>query len=299
MKGFVSNIQRFSTDDGPGIRTTVFLKGCNLRCPWCHNPETQRMESVLQFTKTSCIYCGACAAACPNRVHEITAQRHLLHRENCNGCGACAEACPAGALSMNGKAWDADSLMEVLRKDRYFYEDSDGGITFSGGEPMLQPAFLLEMLKRCREDGFSTAVDTAGAVSWDTFREILPFADIFLYDLKIMDPEAHARVIGQDNGLILDNYRRLMAAGKRIFVRMPVIRGVNDTMANIGATGIFLKEAGIPEKVELLPYHNYGLGKYESLGMHCEVQDRRPPEPEWMEAAAGHLREMNIPAQVS
>ncbi len=252
LGGMIFDIIRNSFVDGPGIRTTVFFKGCNLRCAWCHNPESQSFEPQLMFYKNKCTDCGRCKEVCPN------------HLEKCDLCGKCEIYCPRDARKICGSQMSVSEIMAEVIKDKDFYEASGGGVTFSGGECMLQIDFLCELLKKCKQKGIHTAVDTAGCVPWESFEKILPYTDLFLYDVKLMDKEKHKQYVGADNTLILENLKRLSKSGKIIIVRIPVIGRVNDNDEEIQAIADFLSSLNI-EKVELLPYHAMGEHKYEAL----------------------------------
>ena len=251
MTATIFDIQRASFVDGPGIRTTVFFKGCNLRCAWCHNPESQSMKTEMLFHKNRCTGCGKCKEKCLNSL------------EKCDFCGKCALYCPHDAREICGKEYTVDEVFAVVKKDSEIYENSGGGVTFSGGECMLQIDFLEEILKKCKEEGIHTAVDTAGHIPPEYFERILPYTDLFLYDIKIADPEKHKKHVGVDNELIISNLQGLISLGKRVIVRAPIISGINDTEEEISA---IKKIANGAEKIELLPYHAMGEHKYEALG---------------------------------
>ncbi len=270
MKAFIFDIQRASTVDGPGFRTAVFFKGCNLRCAWCHNPESQLSRPELLFYRDRCTHCGRCAQVCPHR---------LL---SCTACGACAAVCPNEARVLCGKEYTPEEVLRVILKDKLFYDTSGGGATFSGGECMLQPDFLASLLRLCRENRVHTAVDTAGCVPFRSFEKILPCTDLFLYDIKLMDPEKHREYTGAGNEIILANLARLLRAGQRVWIRVPIIPGVNDTIEEMRRIRAFLTDNGYPEKVELLPFHRMGESKLAALnrkGTSFSV-----PDPEKMEA---------------
>lgn len=260
----IFNIQRFSIFDGPGVRTAVFFKGCNLRCRWCHNPESYEKTPQLAYDKQKCIGCSRCAAACPGGCLIPDPQRGLLYRnENCIKCGRCARGCYARALSIIGSRVTADALMEELLEDLPYYRESvDGGVTFSGGECMLQLDFLEEMLRRLKAENIHTAVDTAGNVPYADFERILPFTDLFLYDMKAFHEDVHRALTGVSNERIKDNLLRLKQAGAQIKIRIPVIEELN--AGELPFMRDFLFENGIRD-VELLAYHRMGVGKGELL----------------------------------
>ncbi len=249
----IFDIQRNSYADGPGIRTTVFFKGCNLRCAWCHNPESQSPEPQLMFYKNKCTGCGKCKEKCPYAL------------ESCTLCGKCTLYCPHDAREICGKEYTVDQLLREVLKDKTFYETSGGGVTFSGGECMLQIDFLEEILKVCKENGIHTAVDTAGHVPYEYFERILPYTDLFLYDVKCYDRDKHRQYTGVGNQLIFENLKRLLAAGKSVWVRIPIIPTVNDTAEEIQKIKELLDLYGTPEKIELLPYHAMGEDKYMAI----------------------------------
>lgn len=278
-EGFISNIQQFSLDDGPGIRTTVFFRGCNLRCAWCHNPECIPFQAILRYNESVCIGCGACVQGCPQGCHAVDGGRHTIDRAACTGCGACASRCPAGALELNGRGYFEDELFERIEADAEFFRDSGGGVTFSGGEPVLQNLFLSGILKRCRKAGFHTAVDTAGNVLWEMFETVLPDTDLFLYDVKFVTPEKHLAAAGVRNDKILRNLEELCRRGARIWVRVPLIPDFHD-MDEIQKIAAFLRDLTL-ERIELIPYHRYGVGKYAALGLPYTLSCKEP-SPEWM-----------------
>lgn len=266
MKGTVFQIQRFCVHDGPGIRTTVFFKGCPLQCRWCHNPEGQRSAAELAYREDRCLLCAACVQACPADVHCVDAQTrtHAVSRALCVHCGLCVECCPAGAVHTIGRDMTADEVVACALRDKAFY-GSTGGITCSGGECTLQPDFLLQVLRLSRENGLNTAVETCGMAARHVFEAIMPYTDTFLYDIKAISASMYRQWIGtEDGGEILNNYRLLPHAA--VEVRVPLIPGVNDTGEEIAKIGAFLLDAGIPRCVKVLPYHTPGRGKYAQLG---------------------------------
>jgi pyruvate formate lyase activating enzyme len=274
--GVTFNIQGFSTEDGPGIRTTVFMKGCGLRCAWCHNPEGLRPEADLMWYDVRCIALRDCLGACPHQALELTQQGMQIDRTRCDLCGRCAHACPAAALEMIGRTWSVDDLLAEILKDAVFYETSGGGVTFSGGEPMLQADFLAELLPRCRQAGLHVALDTCGAVPWRQYERVLPHLALVLLDLKLIDPERHRAATGVDNALILENARRLAAVGMPLWVRTPVIPGYTDDASNIAGIAAFIaSDLQTVERWDLLAYTNLGRPKYHRLDLPY-VLDRAP-----------------------
>ncbi len=254
MKATIFDIQKCSFVDGPGIRTTVFFKGCNLDCKWCHNPESKRFEPQLLVYQDKCIGCGKCQEKCP---YALT---------SCTLCGKCELYCPKDARKVCGKEYTVDAVMEEVLKDAMFYETSGGGVTLSGGECMLRIDFLEALLKKCKENKIHTAVDTAGHVPFSLFERILPYTDMFLYDVKVMDSEKHLHYTGVENTLILENLATLLKKNIRVWVRVPVMVGVNDDLENFKKLKEFFEENGYPEKIELLPYHALGENKYRAMG---------------------------------
>lgn len=280
MDGIVFNIQRFSIHDGPGIRTTVFLKGCTLRCFWCHNPESIDPSSELQVFVQKCIGCGRCVEVCPVEAHSIEDGRKTFNRILCIKCGKCAEVCYTGALEMTGKKMFVKEVVDEAEKDRAFYDNSGGGVTFSGGEPLLQKNFIKELLAESKKRGLHTAVETAGNVLWETFEEILPLVDLFLYDVKVMDPDKHKAVTGSDNKRCLDNLKKLTQKGANINIRVPVIPGVNDTEGEMQEIVELIIATSRSIPVELLPFHRMGEGKYISLGLEYKAKAYEAPTEE-------------------
>ncbi len=257
--GIIFNIEHSSFVDGPGLRTTVFFKGCNLRCAWCHNPESQSFAPQMMVYKDKCISCGKCREKCQSGF------------ENCTLCGKCALYCPADARRIKGREYTSDEVVSEILADAPFYENSGGGVTFSGGECMLQIDFLEELLKKCRENGVHTAVDTAGCVNYEHFERIIPFTDLFLYDVKCFDSEKHKKYTGVGNELILENLGKLLRSGQNMWVRIPIVTGVNDTSDEMNEIKRFFDTNGYPEKIELLPYHTMGEGKYDALGREAQI----------------------------
>lgn len=291
LDGITFNVQQFSTEDGPGIRTTVFMKGCPLRCVWCHNPEGLRPKPDLLWYDVRCIGARDCLRACPENALNLTADGMRIDRERCTVCGACAQACPAAALEIIGRGWTPDELMAELLKDKVFYETSGGGVTFSGGEPMMQADFLGEVLPRCHEAGLHVALDTCGLAPWERYERIMPFVNLALLDIKILDAERHTRATGVDNIGILENARRMSEAGKPMWIRTPVIPGHTGDLENVRAIGRFIRDSlRTVERWDLLAYTNLGRPKYHRLDLPYALEDaplltRQEMEALWTVAA--------------
>lgn len=298
MEGCVFNIMKYSIHDGPGIRTTVFMKGCPLTCWWCHNPESQQVKRQVVRFPDRCIGCGKCAEACTTGAIAIEDKRMKVDIKKCISCGSCAEVCYAGAVEMAGKAMTAAEVIKEVEKDNIFYEESGGGVTFSGGEPFMQPEFLLEMLRSCKKKGIHTTVDTCGFVKKDILGEHSEFIDLFLYDLKMMDDAKHKKYTGVSNELILNNLKELTKLGKRIFIRIPIIPGINDDDANLEETGKFLSALNGIEQINVLPYHNIAMEKYKRLGEEYSLADIKTPSDDRMNEIAQKLKAFGFKVKI-
>jgi len=293
-KGLVFDIKRYSVHDGPGIRTTVFLKGCPLSCWWCHNPESMDPKPRVLYSPKRCIGCGACVAACPREAVHYSARGVLVDHDICARCGACVKVCPTEALEMTGVLMSLEELEQEVLKDRAFYDESQGGVTFSGGEPLVQHEFLFDMLGICGARGVHRAVDTTGYVAPEVLRKIASETDLFLYDLKHMDPEEHTKYTGVDNHRILENLRELAFQDAAVNIRIPLIPGVNDSRENLLQTASFLTSLPKTYPVSLLPYHAAATEKYHKLGEEYRMKETLPPTEHQLRQAARLLEEQGL-----
>ncbi|MGE5246544.1 MAG: glycyl-radical enzyme activating protein [Betaproteobacteria bacterium] len=274
--GRVFNIQRFAVHDGPGVRTTVFLKGCPARCVWCHNPESQSPDPEILRLADRCIDCGSCRDACPNGTDET----------RCTRCGRCAEACPTGARQLAGRMMTVAEVMQDVLADRVFFEESGGGLTVSGGEPLSQPAFLRALLGAAKSEGLSTVVDTCGAGALEALLAVAPLVDVFLYDVKLADPVRHLALTGLPLAPILDNLEALGAVHRNIWLRVPIVPGFTDEEASLDATARLAARTPGVRRVHLLPYHRTGASKFARLHRPYLLEDVQPPRPDHLAALA-------------
>jgi pyruvate formate lyase activating enzyme len=316
QSGTIFDLKKYSINDGPGIRTTVFFSGCPLSCLWCHNQESQSLTPELLYRAGRCLLCGACIEACPEgaillgtedqytdltdytdghgmvlkRPVELRVQRILTDRSKCTRCQTCIAKCYSGAREISGREATVREVMAEIEREIPFYDESNGGVTFSGGEPLMQPGFLSALLKACRKQEIHTVVDTSGFANWNVFEQIRGDVDLFLYDLKHMDSIRHREVTGAPNGVILENLRRLSALGAKCTVRIPLIPGINDDEKNLVDSGKFL--AGLPhiEGVELMGYHDIAQSKYKALDREYPLIGTKPPSEAEMRIAAEVLQ---------
>jgi len=294
VRGIVFNIQHYSIHDGPGIRTTVFVNGCPLSCLWCQNPESQSETPQLFFTREKCSGCGKCLDACPQKAITMVDNVSQTDRSLCKGCGNCALVCPNEARNIMGKEMTAAEVFKDVISDEIFYKNS-------GGEPLTQPEFVIQLLKLCQNAGLHTVIDTSGYANWDTFKKVLAFTDMVLYDFKHMNPEAHQRYTGVSNELILDNARKIVKEFPDItFVaRIPVIPHYNDSNENIVMTALFIaEELGKSTRVNLLPYHRLGETKYERLETDDEYVNIEQPDEERMEELRSKIESFGLSTSI-
>jgi pyruvate formate lyase activating enzyme len=296
--GIVFDIKKFSIHDGPGIRTTVFLKGCPLRCWWCHNPEGLAREPDLIIRPSRCIRCGACVEACEQGAISLGDGAASTDRELCVLCGACVEVCYAEAREIVGREMTVAQVMAEIERDVAFYDESGGGATFSGGEPLLQPGFLLALLRVCQEREIHTAVDTCGFAPWEAFEGVREQVDLFLYDLKLMDDARHRQFTGVSNELILGNLQALASQGHAITIRMPVVPGINDDDENVRQLGAFVADLPQVDRVDVLPYHHIGSEKYGRLNRVYGLPETHSPSDEGIARIVRALEGFGLQARI-
>lgn len=296
-KGIVFDIQRFSVHDGPGIRTTVFLKGCPLGCLWCHNPESQRMQPVLSFEREICVMCGGCVKECSRNTQSIVDGERVIRRELCVGCGNCVDACNTNALVLKGQTMTVEEVLREVLRDELLYRKSGGGVTISGGEPLMQPVFTLSILRRVKEQNLHTAIETCGHAKWDTFERVLEVTDLVIYDVKHMDSIQHKKLVGVGNELILQNLKKVMKRKKEVLVRIPLIPDINDSDENLRKSAEFMRRLGI-EGVELIPYHEFAATKYELLGRDYVLRGLKAYTSEQLEQKRQRLEKLGIKAVI-
>ncbi len=294
MKGYVSTIRRYSRYDGPGIRTTVFLKGCPLRCKWCSSPQTWNLKPGVVFLASKCIGCGKCLEACAYGAINMSGQGHRILYDKCVRCGRCAEECPSQAIRMDGREMTAEEVMEAVRRDSSYYRSTGGGITVSGGEVLMQPEFTAEILRIAEESGIHTCIETSGYGDWEKLKLILEHTRIAYIDLKHMDPEEHKKLTGVSNDKIIDNIRRAAASGLcRIVLDLPAIPGITETKENMKAMAEFMKSVGLKD-LKYLSFHKLGQHEYEELGMEYAVKDIDSNTPEQDEENKQYFRDLGI-----
>lgn len=296
---FIFDIKRYAINDGPGIRIVIFLKGCNLNCAWCHNPESISPEVERMYAPAKCIRCGTCVEACPEKAITLTPEGIETDTELCKLCGKCAEVCPTKAIEISGKPMSVAEIMNEIEKERVFFDQSGGGVTFSGGEPLLQSKFLIELLKECGRRGIHRAIDTAGLANTEILLEVAKYTDLFLYDLKMMDSVKHQKWTGVPNEKILGNLKILAETRAKIIIRIPIIGGVNDDVENMTNTAQFVSElSGEKKEVNLLAYHKIAQTKYQKLGRPDDFRLLEEPTPKAQLRAIKIFQEYGIKASI-
>ena len=296
VNGIIFDIKRYAINDGPGIRTAVFFKGCPLKCWWCHNPEGQSSLPQLMFRSNRCKTSKDCIEVCPQNAI-LWDDESITNWEACDHCGLCAEVCYAGARELVGHTISVDQLMVEIVRDIPYYDQSGGGVTFTGGEPMFQREFLLEALLACKQQGIHTIVDSSGYAPHDGFKSIYPLVDLFLFDLKMMDGQKHIKYTCVSNDGILDNLKRLSDARAKIIVRIPIIPGINDDIDEIESMASFLEKLPCLEGIELMPYHEIGINKYGALGMNYRLMGTKTPADQQIMEIEKVFKKYRLPIQ--
>lgn len=299
LKAPITNIQRFSLNDGPGIRTTVFFQGCNMHCAWCHNPETISHKPVLLHYENKCIVCGKCMEVCPNGVHKAVENRHLIDRSLCTGCGKCADSCFSNALVMSSREYTVDEVMEELLQDRLYYEESGGGVTFSGGEASLHSEFILELARRCREENISIALETNMFLPWARLEPVLRVMDLIMCDIKHMECVPHKHWTGVDNQLILNNVGRASLLGIPMIVRTPLIPGATDGVENIRSIAEYISRLKNIRCYELLNFNPLGASKRAAMDVEDSFADSKPFPSAALRELARELEHVSVALKIS
>ena len=302
-KAFIFNKQKYNMYDGPGVRTLVFFKGCPLRCKWCSNPEGLERKYQIMFKPTMCVSCGSCVPVCPQKIHSISSSgEHIIDRSiDCIGCGQCVEACIPDALKVAGEQVTISELLEYVEQDRAFYDQSGGGVTLGGGEVTAQPEAAINLLQACKQEGLHTAIETCGYTKKETILRFAEYVDLFLFDLKHIDPDRHFELTGVRNEMILENLEELIMKRNHVKVRMPMLKGINDSEAEIRGVIEFLKpfrNFKNFEGIDLLPYHKLGVNKYVQLGMDYPIKGDPSLDDADLDRIEGWIREYDFPVSV-
>ncbi len=298
MKTYITDIQRFSLRDGDGIRTSVFFKGCNMSCPWCHNPETLKSEPELIFYATKCIGCGKCFEVCPNNAHKIVGDNHIVDKTLCTSCGKCVDVCYAGALKMCGKEMTVEEIMKEVRQDIPYYKNSGGGVTLTGGEVLCNKDFAIALAKECRKENISVAIESNISFPWDYSKELFELCDLIMCDIKIFDDAKHKEMTGISNKNVLENIKMLDTLGKPVIVRTPLIPGATDGMENLIAIACYIKDLKNLVRYEILNFNPLGEGKYKGLDKENKYIDARPEKNDKLEAILAQLSKTGVTVKI-
>lgn len=302
-KAFIFNKQKYNMYDGPGVRSLIFFKGCPLRCKWCSNPEGLERKYQIMLKPASCVSCGACVPVCPVGIHSISKEgEHIIDRSiDCLGCGKCVEACMTSALKVAGEQQTISELLEYVEEDRAFYEQSGGGVTLGGGEVTSQPEAAINLLMACKQSGLNTAIETCGYTKKETILKFAEFVDLFLFDMKHIDPDRHLELTGVRNEMILENLQELLKKRHNVKIRMPMLKGINDSEAEIRGVVDFLmpyKDYKNFKGIDLLPYHKLGVNKYNQLGMDYPIEGDPSLSDEDLDRIEGWIKEYDFPVSV-
>jgi pyruvate formate lyase activating enzyme len=296
--GLIFDIRRYAVHDGPGIRTTVFFKGCPLHCMWCHNPEGQRPEPELVYRRNRCTCCDVCVGKCERKAISSVQGSVFINRTKCTVCRRCSDVCPPEALAIAGKRVRVEEVLDEIEKDRIFYEESGGGVTFSGGEPLMQPEFLFALLKKCKARAIHNVVDTCGFARYGIIDKIREKVDLFLYDIKTMDENTHRKYTGVSNARILRNLKKIAENGTSIVISFPVIPSINDSDENVTRTADFVSRLPNILQINLLPYHKAGIEKYKNLGKPYKLEKIQPPSDESIASVRERIESFGIRVEI-